>query len=69
MKKSNFKTYQNYLKYLNAEISNFLQSGQKSSQNHSVTNRMSGMFKFRITKKAHVTFFNIIIYSNIKKEW
>lgn len=58
MKKSNFKTYQNYLKYLKAEISNFLQSGQTSSQKImiTVTNRMSGMFKFRITKKAHVTF-------------
>lgn len=64
--KKNLKTFQNYLKYLSADISNFLQSGQKSPQKImiTVTNRMSGMFKFRTTKKPHVSF-NIIIYSNI----
>lgn len=57
-KKAILKTYQNYLKYLKAGS----QISFNQARNHhkkimiTVTNRMSGMFKFRITKKAHVNF-------------
>lgn len=45
-KKKPLKTYQNYLKYLNAENSNFLQSDHKLPKIMvTVTNEMSGMFK------------------------